>query len=157
MQETWFSPWVRKIPGRRKWQPTPVFLPGEFHGQRSLVGCRPWIRRVRYNWMTDTHTKCQLKWRQFENSKNLHCCRAPNFKESLPVSLQREEKCMIIILHRHFWGSTINQAEKLARYSHLMKLESVHCNGWDQVKTFMKRSRPWRERKDRTWDPFKLA
>ena len=34
-----FNPWVRKIPWRRKWQPTPVFLPEEFHGQRSLVGC----------------------------------------------------------------------------------------------------------------------
>ena len=33
-----FNPWVKKIPWRRKWQPTPVFLPGEFHGQRSLVG-----------------------------------------------------------------------------------------------------------------------
>ena len=33
-----FDPWVRKIPWRREWQPTPVFLPGEFHGQRSLVG-----------------------------------------------------------------------------------------------------------------------
>ena len=31
-------PWVRKIPWRRAWQPTPVFLPGESHGQRSLVG-----------------------------------------------------------------------------------------------------------------------
>ena len=31
-----FDPWVGKIPWRRKWQPTPVFLPGEFHGQRSL-------------------------------------------------------------------------------------------------------------------------
>ena len=30
--------------GRRKWQPTPVFLPGEFHGERSLVGCCPWGR-----------------------------------------------------------------------------------------------------------------
>ena len=28
-QETWFNPWVRKIPWSRKWQPTPVFLPGE--------------------------------------------------------------------------------------------------------------------------------
>ena len=36
-----FNPWVRKITGRRKWQPTPVFLPGEFHGQRSLVGYSP--------------------------------------------------------------------------------------------------------------------
>ena len=33
-----FDPWVRKIPWRRKWQLTPVFLPGESHGQRSLVG-----------------------------------------------------------------------------------------------------------------------
>jgi len=32
MQETWVQAWVRKIPWRRKWQPTPVFLPGEFHG-----------------------------------------------------------------------------------------------------------------------------
>ena len=31
-----FNPWVRKIPWGRKWQPTPVFLPGESHGQRSL-------------------------------------------------------------------------------------------------------------------------
>ena len=34
-----FDPWVGKIPWRRKWQPTLVFFPGEFHGQRSLVGC----------------------------------------------------------------------------------------------------------------------
>ena len=45
MQETlvrslgWEDPW------RRKWQPTPVFLPGEFHGQRSLVGYCPWGRK----------------------------------------------------------------------------------------------------------------
>ena len=38
VQETWFDSWVGKIPWRRKWQPTPVFLPGESHGQRSLVG-----------------------------------------------------------------------------------------------------------------------
>ena len=37
-----FSPWVGKIPWNRKWQPTPVFLPGKFHDQRSLVGCSPW-------------------------------------------------------------------------------------------------------------------
>ena len=34
------DPWVRKIPWSRKWQPTPVFLPGKFHGQRSLAD--PW-------------------------------------------------------------------------------------------------------------------
>ena len=36
-----FDPWIGKIPWRRKWQPTPVFLPGESHGQRSLVDYSP--------------------------------------------------------------------------------------------------------------------
>ena len=45
MQETEFDPWVGKIPWRREWQPTLVFLPGEFHGQRSLVGYSPWGRK----------------------------------------------------------------------------------------------------------------
>ena len=35
------GPWVGKIPWRRAWQPTPVFLPGECNGQRSLVGYSP--------------------------------------------------------------------------------------------------------------------
>ena len=37
-----FNPWVGKIHWRRAWQPTPVFLPGESHGQRSLEGYSPW-------------------------------------------------------------------------------------------------------------------
>ena len=36
-----FDPWVGKIPWRRAWQLTPIFLPGEFHGQRSLAGYSP--------------------------------------------------------------------------------------------------------------------
>ena len=39
--ETGFSPWVGKIPRRREWLPTPVFLPRESHGQRGLVGYSP--------------------------------------------------------------------------------------------------------------------
>jgi len=37
-----FNPWVRKISWRSKWQPNPVFFPGEFHGQRSLGSYSPW-------------------------------------------------------------------------------------------------------------------
>ena len=37
-----FDPWIRKIPCRTAWQPIPVFLPGESHGQRSLLGYSPW-------------------------------------------------------------------------------------------------------------------
>ena len=40
-----FDPWFGKIPSRRKWQPTPVFLPGESHGQRSLTGYSPWDQK----------------------------------------------------------------------------------------------------------------
>ena len=36
-----FNPWVGNIPWRREWQPTPIFLPREFHGQRSLAGYSP--------------------------------------------------------------------------------------------------------------------
>ena len=45
-----------KIPWRREWQPTPVFLPEGFLGQRSLAGYSPRGRRVRHDWETDTFT-----------------------------------------------------------------------------------------------------
>ena len=41
MREAWFDPWVGKFPWRRKWQPTPVFLPGKSHRQRIPVGYSP--------------------------------------------------------------------------------------------------------------------
>ena len=40
-----FDHWVGKIPWRRVWPPTPVFLPGKYHGQRSLAGYSPWGRK----------------------------------------------------------------------------------------------------------------
>ena len=40
-----FNPWVGKIPWRRVWQSTPVFLPGKSHGQRTLAGYSPWGRK----------------------------------------------------------------------------------------------------------------
>jgi len=44
-----FDPWVGKILCGSAWQPTPVFLPGESHGQRSLAGYSPRRRRVRHD------------------------------------------------------------------------------------------------------------
>ena len=41
-QEMLVRSWVGKIPWRRKWQPTPVFLPGKFRGQKSLMGYSSW-------------------------------------------------------------------------------------------------------------------
>ena len=48
--------WIKKIPWRREWLPTPVFLPGEFHGQRSLASYSSWGGRVRDNRVTNTFT-----------------------------------------------------------------------------------------------------
>ena len=56
-----FHPWVRKIPSRKKWQPTPVFLPWKFHGQRRLVGYR--VRHGLQSDLTDhtqTHTHMNI-------------------------------------------------------------------------------------------------
>ena len=58
--------WVRKIPWRRKWQPTAVFLPGESHGQRSLVGYRPGRHKesdMTKRLSTHTHTLLYLPFR----------------------------------------------------------------------------------------------
>ena len=50
-----FNSWVRKIPWRRAWQPTPVFLPGKFQGQRSYIQSMG-PQRVKHDWATDTWT-----------------------------------------------------------------------------------------------------
>ena len=60
-----FDPWVCKIPWRMERQPTPVFWPGEFHGQRSLAGYSAWCRRVGHNWATE-HAHNQIhEWKTF--------------------------------------------------------------------------------------------
>ena len=51
-----FDPWVGKIPWRKKWQPTPVFLPGKSHGQRSLARYSPWSRRAGHDIVTKQTT-----------------------------------------------------------------------------------------------------
>ena len=70
-----FYPWVRRIPWRRKWQPTPIFLPGKSHGQRSLAGNSSWGRkRVGHNSVTKQN-KC------FKNKTAYHL----HQKVSIPV------------------------------------------------------------------------
>ena len=66
-----FSRWVGKIPWRRKWQPTPVFLPGESHGQRSLVGYSPWGRKVLDT--TEQLSTALRCWHSHENKPQEDC------------------------------------------------------------------------------------
>ena len=97
-------PWVRKIPWRRKWQPTPVFLPGKFLGQRSLAGYHPrGCRRVRYDWVhTHTHKHTHTHTQVDKLSKNFcNLTRLSKQKSSLVLTRQprfesidwREERC----------------------------------------------------------------
>ena len=51
------NPWVGKLPWRRKWQPTPVFLPGKFHGERSLAG---YSTRGHKELDTNKHTRISI-------------------------------------------------------------------------------------------------
>ena len=59
-----FDPWVRKIPWRRAWQPTPVFLPGESHGQRNLAGYSPWSCKKSDTTEATWHAHIQEKIKQ---------------------------------------------------------------------------------------------
>ena len=52
VQETRVIPWVRKIPWWREWLPTPVFLPGELHEQRSLAGYNSWGCKDMTEWLS---------------------------------------------------------------------------------------------------------
>ena len=54
-----FNPWVGEIPWRKAWQPTPVLLPGESHGQRNLVGYSPWDHKESD---TTEHLSTQHNW-----------------------------------------------------------------------------------------------
>ena len=59
-----FDPWIGKIPWRRTWQPTPLFLPGESHGQTSLAGYSPMSRkesdRTEVTWPAQAF--CLISW-----------------------------------------------------------------------------------------------
>ena len=60
LKRTGFNRWVRKIPWSRKWQYTPALLPGNFHGQRRLVGYSPWgHKELRHDWATE-HTRTSM-------------------------------------------------------------------------------------------------
>ena len=114
-----FSHWVRKIPWRGKWQPTPVFLPGKFHGQRSLVGYSPWGHRVGHKWVIE-HTHIHLIMIQLVDSliiyKNCDMSDDPHFcfgsfffplyltiGENLSLGMKRQSMSSLAYGWSKFW------------------------------------------------------
>ena len=77
-----FSPWVGKIPWRRKWQPTPVFLAGKSHGQRSLEGYSTWGCKEsdRTEWLNDNNNNILSYYWNITTTLMRHgCCCYPHF------------------------------------------------------------------------------
>ena len=78
-QEGRFDPWVRKIPWSRRWPPTPVFMTGKPHGERSVVGYSPQgckdsdmtehVRRQRFLTMTLTSYRKKMYIQEFKTLK----------------------------------------------------------------------------------------
>ena len=101
-------PWVAKIPRRRKWQPTLVFLPRESHGQRNLAGCSPkgHKQRIGHKWScADTHThtaelksgRTVLIRREYCSQKSkkcwtvkteIHCLHNSHVKFTMPLKVK---------------------------------------------------------------------
>ena len=108
---------------RRKWQPTPSLLPGEFHGQSSLAGYNPWdLKRVGHDWMTLTYWlgDCILKryflcpWECHPLMQNLINCH-------LGVGVVLDYNCFTI-LYPFILYSKVNQL-----YVYIWKSESLSC------------------------------
>ena len=94
-----FDLWVSKIPWRREWRPTPVFLPGESHAQRSLVGYSTWSRKE--SDMTE-QLRLSLSW-----TLGWMQLYGPVFSFSLDMHPAAELLGHMAILFVGFWGTSI--------------------------------------------------
>ena len=117
------DPWVRKIPWRRKWQSTPVFLSGESHGQRSLVGYSPWgskesdTTHVCERLSTHSHETApgySVQFGSFSQSCPTLCDPMNHSTPGLPVHHQLPE---FIQTHAHRVGDAIQPSHPLSSSS----------------------------------------
>ena len=100
-----FSPWFEKTPWRRKWQPTPVFVPGKSHGQRSLADYSPWgCKESDTTEHTHTHTHTRTRTHVF-----LYWQQSNKVDKIIPVFQMKEEemqstRCLLFCSRSHHWG-----------------------------------------------------
>ena len=95
MQEPGFNPWVGRIHWRMEWLSTPVFWPGEFHGQRSLVGYSPWGCKKLGTAEQLTHTH----WGNFYNSGSRNMSLTPSLLHFLKHLVGQGKMHLL----RQFW------------------------------------------------------
>ena len=93
-----FDPWVRKIPQRRKWQLTPVFLPGKCHGQRSWVGYSPWDPKSIGHGLV---TKQQRVIKPFKH--RVHVCSVTS-DSATPWTVAHQAPLSVVIRRQEYWS-----------------------------------------------------
>ena len=98
-----FSPWVRKIPWRKEWQPTPAFLLGESHRQRSLTGYRAQTHKESDTTEQWTLSSKDTLIRTSSGKKKLRKCA----KQSLKSSLQKKWKVRMSVCEKRLRGSRL--------------------------------------------------
>ena len=105
-----FDPQVGKIPWRRKWQPTPVFLPGKAHGWRSLAGYSPWGHKESDATEHTCMHACTLWGIWWGWGEDLSCCKQ-ELAERMCVSHAETSR----MFHCSFMWHTINISKYLNR------------------------------------------
>ena len=137
------NPWVGKIPWRRKWQPTPVFLPGKSHGPRSLVGYCPWghkesdtTERLHFLlYLSNFHealvgphiNSCEVKLPRRKQRKNfgIHSVISPLKSERLKIKLETNSfRTVGLGLQPRFLGFFPGGTISMKQGSHFLILHS---------------------------------
>ena len=110
---------------RRKWQPAPVFLPGKFHGRRSLVGCSPWGR-----YESDTTERLPFHFSLFMHWRRKW--------QPTPVFLPGESQGQGSLVGCRLWGGTeLDTTEALSSKLILYEVQRI-CNfSWNDHKLFI--------------------
>ena len=103
--------WVRKIPWRRAWQSTPVFLPGESHRQRSLVGFSPQGPKESDNWnvLTHMHNNANIDFQQFFSTNS------PELKQRNCIGRTEKVGTLTIMVKENLLSAVCPQSKWLYR------------------------------------------
>ena len=144
-----FDPWVWKIPWRRKWQPTPVFLPGKSHRERNLVGYSPWGRKE-----SDTTERLTLplllqasrKHNKLFISTLCWCmnsvCDTASPVHSSHSRLKEQERSFLLILLslvKETWPSFPSPSANC----HDWYYQPTHHSGWAETSSYLKATALW--------------
>ena len=127
IKDTGFDPWVMKIPWRKSWKPTPVFLPGESHRQRSLAGYSPWGLQESDTTQWLTHMKgprCYARWVGWSLSFGAVCYRFCFCFIGL-----------VSILERLFWDQNrgwIRDSETSWGVTAMCQVKEGECVNWER-------------------------